>query len=69
MLVDRLFFRGEQIEQQRGQACSLKLVGNVTVARAVSTASAPVREQNQARRLVGNLQVSFQGDGPGLDPN
>ena len=63
--VGPLLLRREQVSQRRGQAGVLKLAGNVTIAGAVSTTAAPVREQDQSRSPSRHREVSRQSHAGG----
>jgi hypothetical protein len=60
VLVDRLFFECEQIDQQRAKTVILQSASDGAVSPAVSAAAAAVGKQNQSAGGVGNAQVAFQ---------
>ena len=62
-----LFFRGEQVEQQRGDARLVEHRGDVAVSRTVTAAPAAVREQDQRSSVFGDGQVAAESLVPDLD--
>ena len=63
-----LFVDREQVEQQRAQSGVAKEFGDLAVARAHARAAAAVGEDDDARRLVGNLERAVEGDAVRGDP-
>ena len=55
-----LFFFGEQVHQQRGEARLLQHAGDELVALAVPAAAAAVREQHDAARHDGQHEIRVQ---------
>ena len=60
MFSGLLFLRGQQVEQQGGDASMLELLGHLPVSGTVQTATAAVREEHQAPKPSGRHQVAVE---------
>jgi hypothetical protein len=58
--VDQLLGRGEQVDQQGGQSAPLQRGRHRSVARAPSAAAAAMREEHDAGRAAGDLEIAMQ---------
>src|SRR6185436_12197685 len=69
VVIFLLFLFRQQVEEQRGNACALKLAGDELVARAVSAAATAVSEQNQPLGVLRDRELSFKSHWAGGDLN
>ena len=62
-----LFFRGEQVEQHRGDASLVQYRGDVSVARTVTATSAAVCEHDHGTSMLGDVQMTAESIVSDLD--
>src|SRR5207249_9378907 len=58
LTIDDLLVGSEQVDKQRPNAAVVQHLGDVFVSRAVTTASAPMREYHQSGAVFGNMEIA-----------
>jgi hypothetical protein len=67
--IDAIFVDSEEIQQKCSHAAMVEHIGDRAIARAVSAAAAPMRENHESARIIWDSEITVDGDARQIELN